>query len=56
MTDKHPKRPRDLKGPFRRLRHNTAQSLIKVDMAAEAKMALIFFLTCDGVNRDGVNR
>jgi hypothetical protein len=25
MTDKHPKRPRDLKGPLRRLRHNTAQ-------------------------------
>ena len=25
MTDKHPKRPRDLKGPLWRLRHNTAQ-------------------------------
>jgi hypothetical protein len=25
MTDKHPKRPRDLKGPVWRLRHNTAQ-------------------------------
>jgi hypothetical protein len=25
MTDKHPKRPRDLKGPLRRLHHNTAQ-------------------------------
>ena len=25
MTDKHPKRPRDLKGPLWRLRNNTAQ-------------------------------
>jgi hypothetical protein len=25
MTDKHPKRPRDLEGPLWRLRHNTAQ-------------------------------
>jgi hypothetical protein len=25
MTDKHPKRPGDLKGPLWRLRHNTAQ-------------------------------